>query len=286
MRYQFIAEQGKEHEVERMCALLGVSRSGYYAWRKRGVSRREEANRELGMRIRKEFMASRKTYGSPRIQLALQRAGMRHGKQRIARLMRLEGLQARPRRKRRPLTTQATPGVVPAPNLLNRDFGASRPNEKWVSDFTYIATHEGWLYLAVVLDLFSRQVIGWSMRETMDVELVQAALDMALLNRQPAPGLLHHSDQGSQYTAGVYLDCLRAAQTQLSMSRPANCYDNAAMESFFSTLKFECATEPFPSRAVARSTIFEYLEVWYNRQRMHSTLGYLCPVDFERRFSL
>ena len=171
---------------------------------------------------------------------------------------------------------------MPAPNRLNREFSAPAPNCKWVSDFTYIDTDEGWLYLAIVLDLFSRKVIGWAMSETMDTALVETALRMALLVRQPPAGLLHHSDQGRQYTSDAYLKCLAAASSQLSMSRVGNCYDNAVMESFFSTLKTECVTAPFATRAMAHTTIFEYMEVWYNRQRLHSTLGYYSPVDFEK----
>ena len=195
--------------------------------------------------------------------------------------MHQHGIYVQRRRKAHPVTTQRQPGVVPAPNRLNQDFSAPAPNRKWVSDFTYIETGEGWLYLAVVLDLFSRRVIGWAMSETMDTALVETALRMALLGRRPEAGLLHHSDQGSQYTSAAYLSCLTAASTQLSMSRVGNCYDNAVMESFFGTLKTECATSPFLNRAQARTIIFEYMEVWYNRQRLHSTLGYHSPVDFE-----
>jgi len=182
------------------------------------------------------------------------------------------------------VTTQRQAGIVPAPNQLNQEFSAQAPNQKWVSDFTYIETGEGWLYLAVVLDLFSRKVIGWAMSETMDAAMVKTALQMALLQRQPPAGVLHHSDQGSQYTSSTYLECLSTALAEISMSRAANCYDNAVAESFFSTLKIECVTAPFPTRAQARTTIFEFMEVWYNRQRLHSTLGYESPVDFEQRF--
>jgi transposase InsO family protein len=202
-----------------------------------------------------------------------------------ARLMRASGLCARPIRQFRPVTTQRAKDVVPAPNRLNQDFAASAPNQKWVSDFTYLETGEGWLYLAVVLDLCSRRVIGWAMREAMDTALVEAALRMALEDRQPAEGLLHHSDQGCQYTATAYLACVTTAHSQLSMSRVGNCYDNAVVESFFSTLKTECVTAPFRTRAEARTTIFEYLEVWYNRQRLHSSLGYCSPIAFEQAFS-
>jgi transposase InsO family protein len=176
--------------------------------------------------------------------------------------------------------------VVPAPNLLNQNFTATAPNQKWVSDFTYIETYEGWLYLATVLDLFSRKVIGWAMSKSMDTALVKTALRMALLERQPKPGLLHHSDQGSQYTSAAYLDCLNTALAKLSMSRTGNCYDNAVAESFFSTLKTECVPGPFLTHSQARTTLFEYMEVWYNRHRIHSTLGYHSPVDFELQFSL
>jgi transposase InsO family protein len=282
MSYAFIAAHGVEYGVERMCRVLGVSRSGYYAWKERGPSAHVQADQALLEQIRSAYAASRKTYGSPRIQVVLARKGVGCGHNRVARLMRQEGLVARPKRKSHPITTQRAPDVVPAPNRLNQDFATNAPNQKWVCDFTYIETGEGWLYLAVVLDLYARRVIGWAMSETMDEALVERALRMALDDRQPEPGLLHHSDQGSQYTAHAYLDSLQAASMQLSMSRVGNCFDNAAMESFFSTLKAECATGIFVTRALARTAIFEYMEVWYNRQRLHSALGYCSPVDFEQ----
>lgn len=286
MRYPFIAEHAHKYSVERICKVLDVGRSGYYAWLKRSPGVREQANQVLVEQIRIEYQTSRKTYGSPRIHVVLKRKGFACGRHRVARLMRQDRLCARSKRKKRPVTTQRQLGVVPAPNRLNQEFSAQAPNQKWVSDFTYIETDEGWLYLAVVLDLFSRMVIGWAMSVTMDAALVEAALQMALLERQPKAGLLHHSDQGSQYTSAVYIDCLTSALTQISMSRVGNCYDNAVMESFFSTLKAECATAQFPSRLQARTTIFEYMEVWYNRQRIHSTLGYTSPLDFEQQISL
>jgi transposase InsO family protein len=286
MRYAFIAAHTEQYGVERMCQVLGVARSGYYTWKKRGPSARAQANQELDARIRLEFTASRNTYGSPRIQAALSRKNVHCGRHRVAFLMRRAGLRARPRRKRHPITTQRAPGVVPAPNRLNQAFWATIPDQKWVCDFTYIGTAEGWLYLAVVIDLYSRRVIGWAMSNTMDTALVEAALRMALLTRQPPAGLLHHSDQGCQYTATTYLDSLQSIQAELSMSRVGNCYDNAVVESFFSTLKTECVIGVFTSRAEARKVIFEYLEVWYNRQRLHSSLGYCSPVDFEQRLSL
>jgi putative transposase len=286
MRYAFIAKHAGEFEVERMCRMLAVGRSGYYAWKQRGPSARSQTNQSLTSQIQATFATSRKSYGSPRLYRALQKQGVGCGRHRVARLMRQVGLQARPKRRWRPTTTRRDPTHVAAPNRLGQDFTTHAPDQKWVSDFTYIETREGWLYLAVVLDLYSRRVVGWAMRETMDTALVEAALRMALADRQPKAGLLHHSDQGSQYTATAYLDCLTAAQANLSMSRVANCYDNAVAESFFATLKAECVTSVFPTRAQARTSIFEYLEVWYNQHRLHSSLGFCSPVEFEQQFTL
>ena len=199
----------------------------------------------------------------------------------MARLMRKEGLSPAPRQRWHPHTTQRQPGAIPAPNQLNQDFSATLPNTKWVSDITYIDTAEGWLYLAIILDLFSRKVVGWAMAKQMDTALVETALHMALCRRQPAASLLHHSDQGSQYTSLAYHTRLAQANIQMSMSRVGNCYDNAVAESFFGTLKAECVTRQFATHTLARTAIFEYIEVWYNRQRLHSTLGYRSPADFE-----
>ena len=286
MKYVFMAAHEGEYGVKRMCRVLDVKRSGYYAWRKRKPSTREQANQALLGLIEAEHAKSRKTYGSPRLHVVLRRQGVRCGHNRVARLMRMHGIVARKKRRYYPRTTQRQAGVIPAPNRLNQDFSAAAPNRKWVSDFTYIETAEGWLYLAVVLDLFSRRVIGWAMSTKMDAALVETALRMALLERRPPAGLLHHSDQGSQYTSAIYLNCLNAALAELSMSGAGNCYDNAVMESFFSTLKTECVTGVFLTHAQARTVIFEYLEVWYNRQRLHSTLGYLSPVDYELGLTL
>jgi putative transposase len=281
MKYTFIAANAQHFQVKRMCHVLGVKRSGYYAWRKRTPSTREQADQALLGLIQAEHKGSRQTYGSPRVHVVLRRQGVVCGHNRVARLMRVNQIMALTKRKYRPATTQRQPGAVPAPNLLNQNFTAAAPNQKWVSDFTYIETLEGWLYLAVVLDLFSRKVIGWAMSQTMDTVLVEMALRMALLTRQPPAGVLHHSDQGSQYTSAAYRHCLSRALAQLSMSGAGNCYDNAVAESFFATLKTECVIGPFGTCAEARTTIFEYLEVWYNRHRLHSTLGYHSPVDFE-----
>lgn len=286
MKYTFIAANEHEYPIYRMCRVLGVGRSGYYAWRKRTPSTREQANQALLGLIAAEHTTSRKTYGSPRLHVVLRRQGVVCGHNRVARLMHLHQIVALSKRKYHPVTTQRQEGVVPAPNRLNQEFSAAAPNQKWVCDFTFIETAEGWLYLAVVLDLFSRKVIGWAMSQKMDTALVETALRMALRDRRPPAGLLHHSDQGSQYTSAAYCHYLTAALAQLSMSGVGNCYDNAVIESFFSTLKTECVTGPFRTCAQARTTIFEYIEVWYNRQRLHSTLGYHSPVDFEQNLTL
>ncbi len=282
MRYQFIREHHKEFSIQRMCRILEVTRSGYYAWKPEQVGPREVQNRVLVEQIHAEYKMSRKTYGSPRIQASLLRKGIVCGRHRVARLMRREGIRPQGRRRWHPVTTRCDPKVIPASNWLNQDFSVSLANKKWASDFTYIDTAEGWLYLAVVLDLFSRKVVGWAMAEHMNTDLVESALRMALQTRQPTSILLHHSDRGSQYTSATYQDQLAKANIQASMSRVGNCYDNAVVESFFSTLKAECATHQFASHVLARSTIFEYIEAWYNRKRLHSTLGYLSPMEFEQ----
>jgi transposase InsO family protein len=267
-----------------MCAVLGVSASGYYDWRKRAPSQRQQANEKLLAAIRRAYTASRQTYGSPRIHAALKQQGWRVGRHRIARLMQRHGMVARSPRRKRPVTTRRAPGARAAPNLLAQDFTASQPNQKWLADITYIDTGEGWLYLALVMDLFSRTIVGWSMADHMRAELVEQALLMALGRRLPEDGLLHHSDQGSQYTSVLVQALLAAHHIQVSMSGLGNCYDNAPMESFIGKLKTECATDPFATRADARLVIFEYIEVWHNRQRLHSSLAYLSPAAFERRF--
>jgi transposase InsO family protein len=267
--------------LARMCQVLHVSASGYYAWRKRVPSRRAEANAALTEQIRDIHQASRQTYGSPRVHAALRRRGLVCGRQRVARLMHCEGLVGRSPRRRYPRTTQAAPGNPVAPNVLAQDFFAERPDQKWVADITYVDTAEGWLYLAPVLDLFSRKVVGWSMDNHLYSSLVEDALHMAVTRRRPAPGLLHHSDRGTQYTSAAYQQKLTDLQCRVSMSRTGNCYDNAVMESFFSTLKSECLTARFQTRAQARTAIFEFIEVWYNRHRLHSSLGYLSPDEFE-----
>ena len=277
-----MAGHESEYALKRMCRVLGVSRSGYYAWRNRGRSQRSEANEKLLVQIREEYQLSHQTYGSPRIHAALHKKDVICSRKRVARLMRLNQIVARKVHRRMPRTTQRDPEAMPAPNLLNQDFSSPAPDRKWASDITYIDTAEGWLYLAVVLDLFSRRVVGWAMDEQMDASLVQKAWNMAVWQRTPSAELLHHSDQGSQYTSEVYQHSLATYHCQVSMSRVGNCFDNAVIESFFSTLKTECADHQFATQAQARTAIFEYIAAWYNRQRLHSSLGYLSPVEFER----
>lgn len=284
MKFAFIQAHGEDFDVLLMCRVLGVSRSGYYAWRQRPPSERERADQELAQLIQAAHERSRGTYGSPRVHAELKAEGCRVGHNRVARLMRLRGLQAR-RRRRFKVTTQSKPSHPVAPNVLNQQFEAERPNEKWLADITYIATHEGWLYLAVVLGVYSRLIVGWAMGSRLEQELVLRALRMALHQRRPLAELLHHSDRGNQYTAEAYQKLLAAYGITVSMSGRGNCYDNAMMESFFSTLKAECVTEPYATRAEAWQSVFDYIAVWYNRQRRHSALGYVSPQAFEQAAS-
>lgn len=285
MKYKFIEAHREEFVVKIMCRVLDVSRSGYYDWRKRKPSVRDLANASLIGEIKKIFKHSRKTYGSPRIHAELKAQGTRCSRNRVARLMREHGIRAR-RRRRRVKTTDSKHSRPVAPNLLDRQFEAEGPNQKWVADISYIDTGEGWLYLATVMDLFSRRIVGWAMADHMETPLVEQALRMALIRRRPGAGLLHHSDRGSQYASGDYRALLAAWGIAVSMSRTGNCHDNAVMESFFGKLKTEWATEQYATRADARTDIFEYIEVWYNRRRRHSTLGYFSPRDFEAAYSL
>ena len=285
MKYACVASERGDVTVARACELLKVSVSGYYAWHKRQrqpVASTVNADRDLVVRIGQIFVDSRATYGSPRVTAALRQQGIVVNRKRVARLMRLHGLVAKHRCHRRLQTTDSGHALPIAPNRLNRDFSAQRPNQKWVADITYIATREGWLYLALVLDVFSRKVVGWAMEPHREASLVEQALNMALLQRQPAKGqLLHHSDRGGQYASHTYQQCLTDWGITISMSRVADPYDNALMESFIGTLKTECANHVFVSRQAARSQLFAYLEGWYNRHRLHSALGYLSPLQFE-----
>jgi len=268
-----------------MCRALDVSESGYYAWKERPASEHEREDARIAAEIQQIFHTSRQTYGSPRIHAELAKRDINCGRKRVVRLMQALGLSALPKKSRKPQMTKSNPSARVAPNLLNRDFHADAPNTKWVTDCTKIPTAEGWLYLAVVLDLFSRRVVGWAMGSTEDEELVTLALSMALARLRPQSDcfhLLHHSDRGSEYTSLGYQECLKQEGIEVSMSRTGDCYDNAAMESFFATLKKECVhRHTFHNRREARSTVFEYLECFYNPVRIHSTLGYTSPKAFE-----
>jgi putative transposase len=270
-----------EYAVNLLCDTLGVSLSGYYAWKKRPMSQHQREDQQLAEQIHAVYYASRQVYGSPRLHAELRDQGISISRKRVARLMREQGLSAS-RRRHRTITTHSEAGARVAPNLLHQEFTASRPNEKWTGDITAIWTYEGWLYLAVVLDLYSRRVIGWAMAATQDEALIEKAFQMALLGRHPETGVLFHSDRGSQYTSDAYRALLAKAGATVSMSRTGNCYDNAVTESFFGTLKGECIERTsFQTRGQARQTIFEYVECFYNRVRRHSTLGYVSPAAFE-----
>jgi putative transposase len=262
---------------------MRICRSGYYAWKRRKPGERALEDELIKRMMEPVFNESKQTYGARRLKASLERAGVNTSRRRMHRLMAEEGLVPKQVNRWHRHTTQADETHEKAPNLLDQDFSAEWPNQKWVVDITYIATKEGWLYLAVLLDLFSRVIVGWSMRNRMTTALVMEAWKMACAWRHPPEELLHHSDLGSQYTSKAYLDLLREKNCQISMSGKGNCYDNACVESFFSTLKVECANTVFESRLEARNRIFEYIEVWYNRKRLHSTLGYLSPVEFEIR---
>jgi transposase InsO family protein len=280
--YQVIAEQQGEYAVETMCSALGVSVSGYYAWRSRLPSVREQSDEELLNHIRAIHQASRGLYGSPRIHAALQQAGVRCSRKRVARLMREAGIHSQRRVHRRVHTTDSDHRRPVAPNVLQRDFSASAPNQKWVGDILGVPTGEGWLYVAALLDTFSRRIIGLALSAYRDEALVLAALRMALAQRGLVEDLIHHTDRGSQYTADDYLALLKDNGIQVSMSGKADPYDNAMMESLFSTLRAELTDlQRFPTRQAARTSVFEFIEVFYNRQRLHSSLDYRSPLAFE-----
>lgn len=287
MRFAFIEEHREEFDIALMCQVLKVSRSGYYAWRKRIPSAREMANKELLEKIREIFVTSGQTYGSPRIHMELRAQGIQVGRKRVERLMRENGLKVPRKRKRKVITTDSNHDWPIAPNYLAGDFTAQKPNEKWVTDITYIRTDAGWLYLAVVLDLFSRCVVGWAMGPHIDQWLVLAALEMAIEQRCPPPGLVHHSDRGSQYCAYRYRQLQTEHHMQTSMSGKGNCYDNAVMESFFATLKKDRVQRcSYGTHAEARRDIFAYIEGFYNRRRRHSAINYLSPLAFEEEYLL
>lgn len=273
-----------EHSVNLLCDVLSVSRSGYYDWtdRRHSPGPRQAQNEALAHQIKAIHARSRETYGSPRIAAQLRQEGSNHGRNRISRIMKQEGLCGRQRRRYRIQTTDSNHDQPIAPNRLAEMPEPDRANQIWVGDITYIRTKEGWLYLAAILDLYSRKIVGWSMSPFIDTALVLGALQMAMLHQKPASGLIFHSDRGVQYASANYRQALAQAGLVASMSRKGNCYDNAAMESFWSTLKLEAIYRREPlSPGQTRSEIFDYIETFYNRKRMHSALNYLSPVDFE-----
>lgn len=266
-----------------LCRLLRVSRSGFYAWFSRPESSRSVENRKLLEAIREIHEDVDESYGAPRMHRELLEAGHVCGRHRVARIMRKAGLRARRKPRRRPRTTDSKHALPVAPNVLAQDFSIELRDRVWAGDITYIPTHEGWLYLAVLLDLCSRRVVGWAMDRRIDRSLTLRALAMACSNRRPKPGLVHHTDRGSQYAATDYQIELERGSFLCSMSRKGNCYDNAVAESFFATLKKELVQHhDWATRAEAMTAIFQYIEVFYNRRRKHSTLGYRSPVDYER----
>jgi transposase InsO family protein len=266
-----------------MCQALSVSECGYYAWRKRPKSKREQKNEALTQRVQQIFEHNRQIYGSPRIHVELKDLGVKCSRKRVARLMRAAGISAQQKR-RQVRTTDSSHKNPVADNHLNREFTAFAPNTKWAGDITGIETGQGWLYLAVILDLYSRKVVGWSMSSHRDEELVERALQMALLQRRPKPRLMHHTDRGSQYTSQAYQALLADAEIICSMSRKGNCWDNAPTESFFGTLKREWThRHTYQTQSQARQSIFDYIETFYNRKRRHSALDYLSPVAYEQR---
>ena len=286
MRYRFIQHHQREYPIRMMCRVLLVSPSGYYRWCKEPQSQRAQQDQQLLGQIKMVHQQSRQIYGSPKIVQALRQQGVFCGRNRIMRLMRQAGLASkRPRCFKR--TTHVNPQHRYAPNQLQQHFATTAPNRVWLSDMTYIATAEGWLYLAIVLDLYSRRIIGWAMAAHMTDALTLQALQMALRKRKPhTHPLLHHSDRGNQYTSAAYQQLLAKHNIQVSMSGTGNCYDNAPMESFFAQLKLEeVFHQRYPTRQVAMSSIFAYIEGFYNTHRLHATLGYLSPIAFEAAFS-
>lgn len=283
MRYRVIQAEKAHYPVSVLCQLLNVARSGFYGWCRHPVSARAQQNQWLVTHIRACYQASRGRYGSPRIHQDLRTQGLQVGRHRVARLMRLHGIRSVSRRRVWRPRGVAAPDIVAA-NILRREFTATRPNEKWAGDITYVSTGQGWLYVAVLMDLYSRRIVGWAMDEQVTTTLTVTALEMALRHRHVSGGLLHHSDRGSQYGAVPYQQRLRDFDIRCSMSRPGNCWDNAVVESFFATLKTELLHgHQFHTRQEARTEIFEYVEGFYNRRRRHSALGYLSPVEFEQR---
>lgn len=282
MKFRFIHQERRWFGLDNLCRAMGVTRGGYWSWVRRRPGQRQQADAVLLADIRKLHKGKRRVYGSPRVHEHLEKQGVRCGRKRIERLMRESGIRAKQGKKYKPTTTDSKHNLPVAPNILNRQFHRERPNEAWVADITYIPTEEGWLYLAVIMDLFSRRIVGWAMGDRISRHLALRALDMAAQRRRPPAGLLHHSDRGSQYASGDYQKRLKKYGMICSMSRKGCCYDNAPMESWFHSLKVELVQdEKFRTRREAMAAIFEYMEVFYDRQRIHTALGGLTPAEIE-----
>jgi len=285
MRFAFMRRYEDVFRITTMCRVLSVTPQGYYAWKKRPPSTRAVANEALLVEIRASHLRSKRSYGSPRVWRELKRRRGRLGETRVARMMAQDGLRAK-RSKRYRITTDSRNTAVVHENVLARDFSIGSLGRAWAGDITYLWTREGWLYLAVVLDIGTRRVIGWSLRETLQTALVTSALDMALGARRITPGLIYHSDRGSQYGSEDVQAMIERYRLRGSMSRKGNCWDNAVVESFFASLKTELVAEArWQTRAEAKSAVVAWIEGWYNRERMHSTLGYMSPVEFERQIA-
>ena len=283
MRYAFIEDHHTVWPIAIQCRVLAVSRSGYYEWRRRPVSERAQRRESLTAAVRKIHVGHRQSYGSPRVHRELRAQGEAVNEKTVAKVMREAGIRAKSDRKFRVTTTDSNHTQPVAENVLNREFTAEKRNQKWVADITYIATLEGWLYLAAVIDLFTRKVVGWSMSQQIDSRLVVDALEMAVARELPDAGLVAHSDRGVQYASEHYQGVLTQHGIECSMSRQGNCWDNAPMESFFATLKKELVHhETYATREAARVSLFDYIEVFYNRERRHSALGYVSPFAFEK----
>ena len=280
--FRFIAAEKASYPISLLCRMLGVSRSGFHAWERRGPSQRDLADAWLGERIGEIHRESRETYGARRVHAALRHRGVRVGRKRVERLMRLLGLSGLvPKRYRR--TTIRVPGVRVADDLVDRDFAASGPNQLWCADIKYVRTWQGWLYLGAVMDCYSRRIVGWSMRPDLEAELVVDALEMAVTRRRPKPGLVHHSDQGSQYVSLRFGECCREIGIHRSMGSKGDCFDNAVAESFFATLEKDLLRRrSYATRQEARTAVFDYIETFYNPIRLHSTLGYHSPIEYEK----
>jgi transposase InsO family protein len=286
MKFAFVLAEKAVWPIKVMCEVLGVSRSGYYAWHGRPASARDQADGELVVAIKAAHKLGRGKYGSPRIHRALRRNGTRVGKKRVARLMQQEGIVAK-RRKKFCITTDSKHSDPVAPNILNREFNIAQPNTAWVTDVTYVWTQQGWLYLAAILDLCSRRVVGWAASANNDRQLALEALERAKTSRRPRPGLLHHSDRGSVYASRDYRNKLSSYAMIPSMSRKGDCWDNAVAESFFATIKGEMLDhETFETRAEATSAIADYVDAFYNVHRLHSSIGYVSPIEFEMTLSM